>query len=299
MEIVLSEIHGFCRGVTKAIDVVESALKSDKKIYVYREIVHNRYVVERLKEKGVHFIDSIEDVPTDAILILPAHGTAQSIRNRAEKLNIVIIDAVCPIVGQMHKIVQECAKLKCLVVLIGKKNHAEVQGLLGCTDLPIVKVVENIKDVEILKESLSTYSGEMSCIIQTTTNAEEIKHIIDALKKYFPFIRVLNTTCHATRERQEAARNLASHVNLMLVIGSQNSSNSNRLMEIGIANGTPSYLIDSEESISPLWFEGIEKVGIVSGASTPKDLVERVVAYLHRTLNITRVSVLKCEKIIQ
>ena len=279
MEVVLAQPRGFCAGVERAIEIVERALvKYGPPVYVRHEIVHNRRVVDELKAKGAIFVEEVSEVPAGAVTIFSAHGVARAVETEANERGLTVIDATCPLVAKVHKEGQRYSALGHDVILIGHEGHPEVEGTLGQID-GNVHLISTAADVATLHVS---DSARLSYVTQTTLSVDDTREIIDALKRRFPSIKGpdVNDICYATQNRQQAVRELARDVDVLLVIGAKNSSNSNRLREIGAELSVPSYLIDDATALDPVWLVGKTRVGITAGASAPEALVEEVVARL-------------------
>lgn len=279
MEIILAQPRGFCAGVKRAIEIVERALSLyGSPIYVRHEIVHNKYVVEDLKAKGVVFVDTIDEVPEDAILIFSAHGVSSRVEEEARGRHLPVIDATCPLVTKVHREAIQSESEGRQIVLIGHAGHPEVEGTSGRVNQEVI-LVESIADLDDMQV---TTPDKLAYVTQTTLSVDDTKAIIDGLKERFPSIKGpgLKDICYATQNRQNAVRQLANMVDIILVIGAQNSSNSNRLRDVGMEMGTVSYLIDDAGSIDLNWFKGKERVGITAGASAPETLVERIIQFL-------------------
>ena len=275
MQVVLAQPRGLCAGVERAIDIVERALgKFGAPVYVRHEIVHNRYVVDDLRRKGAVFVNELDEVPAGAVTIFSAHGVAKRVEEVAAERGLPVIDATCPLVAKVHIEGRRYAAQAREVILIGHAGHAEVEGTMGQIPGPI-RLISTVADVERLEVS---DPERLAYVTQTTLSLDDTRTIIEALKKRFPAIVGPDTRdiCYATQNRQQAVRDLARKVDIILIIGSPNSSNSNRLKEIGLELGRPSYLIDDVEDLRPEWFEGVEKVGVTAGASAPEILVQRV-----------------------
>lgn len=288
MNILLAEPRGFCAGVDRAIQIVEKALeKFGAPIYVRHEIVHNKAVVESLKEQGAIFVKEIEEVPHGASVVFSAHGVAEKVYEDAEKKNLRIIDAACPLVKKVHNSAKRHDTKGRTIVLIGHAGHPEVEGTMGQIDgeMILVSSPEEVATLHIENTDSLAY------ITQTTLSTDETKDIIDALKVKYPQIQgpTKGDMCYATTNRQTAVRELSEKVDLLLVVGSSNSSNSRRLAELGEQLGVESYLIDSKDHIQPEWLEGKQRVGISSGASAPEHLVQGVVEWLKENSSIESV----------
>jgi 4-hydroxy-3-methylbut-2-enyl diphosphate reductase len=280
--VLLLKPRGFCAGVVRAIDIVKIALETfGAPIYVRREIVHNRYVVNELAEKGAIFVHEIEEVPDGQRVIYSAHGVSPAVREMSKKRHLRVIDATCPLVTKVHIEAVKFAKQGYSLVLIGHRDHDEIEGTLG--EAPAVtQVVSNVAEVEAL---VVPDPDRVAYLTQTTLSLDEARDIIHALKIKFPNIAGPHSQdiCYATENRQVAVRNVAHNAGLVLVVGSTNSSNSNRLVEVSRNLGTIGYLIDNSEAIDPKWLEGVTTVAVTAGASAPEVLVEDVVNYLRLT----------------
>ena len=286
MQALLANPRGFCAGVDRAIEIVESALEIyGAPIYVRHEVVHNKFVVDDLKTKGAVFVDEICDVPDDHTVIFSAHGVSQAVRKEAEDRGLRIFDATCPLVTKVHLEVIRHQKAGKETILIGHAGHPEVEGTLGQHDITLNKgaiyLVENTEDVKKLEVK---NPSQLAFVTQTTLSMDDTADVIDALREKFPEIKgpKKDDICYATQNRQEAVKTLASHCDLVLVVGSPSSSNSNRLREVSEKLGTPAYLIDNETEINKAWLEGVNKVGVTAGASAPDILVKRVIAQLEK-----------------
>ena len=279
MRIVLSEPRGFCAGVVRAIEVVELCLERyGAPVYVRHEIVHNRHVVEVLRDKGAIFIDDPEQAPDGAVLIFSAHGVSPAVRRRAQERDLRVIDATCPLVTKVHVEALRFARDGFEIVLVGHADHVEVEGTLGHAPEHMY-LVESVADVERLTVRDPTRLG---CLTQTTLSVDDTQQITAALKRRFPEIRLprKGDICYATQNRQNAVKTLAARAELLLVVGAPESSNSNRLVELGAQAGLRSFLVQDARDIEPSWLEGIEEVAVTAGASAPEVLVEEVVARL-------------------
>jgi 4-hydroxy-3-methylbut-2-enyl diphosphate reductase len=281
IRVILAQPRGFCAGVERAIDIVERALvKFGPPIYVRHEIVHNRHVVEDLRARGAVFVDELDEVPEGAMTVFSAHGVARKVENAAASRALPVIDATCPLVAKVHAEGRRYAGQGREIVLIGHAGHAEVEGTIGQID-GTVYLVQTVEDAHAL--SVQT-PEKLSYITQTTLSVDDTRGIIAALKARFPEIvgPDVRDICYATQNRQEAVHHLAELVDLILVVGSKNSSNSNRLREIGAELGRPSYLIDDAAHLQASWFDGIRRVGLTAGASAPEVLVQGVIEGLRR-----------------
>ena len=282
MKVLLANPRGFCAGVDRAIDIVERALAQlGPPIYVRHEVVHNRPVVEKLKSKGAIFLDDISDVPEGATLIFSAHGVSQAVRKLAAERKFNLFDATCPLVTKVHMEVARLAKKNNECVLIGHAGHPEVEGTMGQyhSERGGIYLVETVADVEKLqlKDSASCHY-----VTQTTLSVSDAMEIVTALKNKFPAIRgpKKEDICYATTNRQEAVAELAKLCDVMIVVGSVESSNSNRLKELAERLGCCSYLLDDASMLQREWFSGVDTIGVTAGASAPEDLVQHVVAQL-------------------
>lgn len=277
IEIILANPRGFCAGVERAIEIVERALtKYGPPIYVRHEIVHNKHVVQSLRAKGAVFVDEIDEVPEGAVTIFSAHGVAEKVEDAALKRGLPVIDATCPLVSKVHKEGQNQAGKGRQVILIGHRGHPEVEGTQGRIPGGVL-LVSDPGDVQGL---VVEDPDKLAYVTQTTLSVDETRATIDALKKRFPKIvgPDVKDICYATQNRQQAVRELAQTVDLLLVVGAKNSSNSNRLAELGSENGVPSYLIDDATMIKDEWLDGVAKVGLTAGASAPEELVQGVIS---------------------
>jgi 4-hydroxy-3-methylbut-2-enyl diphosphate reductase len=275
MRVILAQPRGFCAGVERAIEIVERALKKfGPPIYVRHEIVHNRHVVDDLRQRGAIFVDELNQVPDGAMTIFSAHGVAKKVEQDAAARNLPVIDATCPLVAKVHNEGRRYARQDREIVLVGHAGHAEVEGTIG--QVPgTVHLVQTAADVAGLN---IRDPDKLAYITQTTLSVDDTRGIIAALKARFPSIvgPDVRDICYATQNRQQAVRDLARHADLILVVGSRNSSNSNRLREIGEELGRPAYLIDDASAMRPEWFVGVSTVGVTAGASAPESLVRGV-----------------------
>jgi len=284
-KIVLAEPRGFCAGVERAINIVETALQRyGRPVYVRHEIVHNRNVVERLRAKGARFVDEIDEIPPGAVTIFSAHGVASGVEDRASERGLPIIDATCPLVSKVHIEGQRYANQGREIILIGHAGHPEIQGTMG----RITGRVHLISTPEEVAWLAVADPDKLAFITQTTLSVDDTRAVIEALKVRFPTIVGPDTKdiCYATQNRQRAARELARQVDVVLVVGAPNSSNSNRLREIAAESGVPSYLIEDARALDPHWLEGASAVGITAGASAPAVLVEDLIARLRELRDI-------------
>ena len=281
MRVVLAQPRGFCAGVERAVQVVERALaNSGSPVYVRHEIVHNRHVVDRLRSLGAVFVDELDQVPDGAVTVFSAHGVARSVEREAARRGLPVIDATCPLVAKVHAEGRRYAAQDREIVLIGHAGHAEVEGTIGQIDGP-VHLVQCVADVATLAVGTP---DRLAYITQTTLSVDDTRAIIAALQQRFPAIAGpdVRDICYATQNRQQAVRDLAGNVDIILVVGSKNSSNSNRLREIGEELGKPSYLIDDAAALEPAWFDGVSAVGVTAGASAPEMSVQGVLDGLRR-----------------
>lgn len=286
LHVILANPRGFCAGVTRAIDIVERAIdRFGAPVYVRHEIVHNRFVVDQLRAKGAVFVDELSDVPNGATTILSAHGVARTVELEAEQRNLPVIDATCPLVTKVHNQGRRYAKAGRRIVLIGHAGHAEVIGTIGQIDAPVL-LVSSAEEIAALPLDPAT---PIAYVTQTTLSVDDTRGIIAALHARFSDVvgPDVDDICYATQNRQTAVRKLAEVSDLLIVVGSRNSSNSNRLSEIGTEMGIRSYLVDGADDVDPAWLEGVETVGITAGASAPDSLVHDVIAALRCLREVT------------
>ena len=279
MEILLASPRGFCAGVDRAIEIVERTLdKYSAPVYVRHEIVHNRYVVDALKEKGAIFVESPSEASKDAPLIYSAHGVSPQVRDEAAGHGIHTIDATCPLVTKVHVEVKRMVKQGYEIIMIGHAGHVEVEGTMGQAPGQMY-LVETVKDVEKLEVRDASRLG---CVTQTTLSVDDTALVMESLKARYPEIILpkRNDICYATQNRQDAVKKLAEQANLVLIVGAPASSNSNRLVEVAAKLGIESHLIENAASIEPGWLEGVACVGVSAGASTPEFLIEQVIQRL-------------------
>jgi len=287
IRVVLAQPRGFCAGVERAIEIVERALeKYGPPIYVRHEIVHNRHVVERLRAKGARFVDEIDEIPPGAVTIFSAHGVASAIETRAGERGLPVIDATCPLVSKVHIEGQRYANQGREIILIGHAGHPEIEGTMG----RITGKVHLISRPEEVAKLQVGNPDKLAFITQTTLSVDDTRAVIEALKARFPSIVGPDTKdiCYATQNRQRATLELAKIVDVVLVVGAPNSSNSNRLREIAAEFGVPSYLIEDANALDPRWLDGVSAVGITAGASAPDELVEELV---ERLRDITEIEI--------
>ena len=288
MQIRLANTRGFCAGVDRAIEIVRKVLEQNgSPVYVKHEVVHNKTVVNELKGLGAVFVEEIEDVPTGEIVIYSAHGVSKVVQKDSEEKHLEVYDATCPLVSKVHAEVIKYSKLGYECILIGHQNHPEVEGTMGQFDASFggsIYLVENVDDVNNLEVN---NSSKLAYVSQTTLSIDDTQTIMDSLKRRFPDIHgpKTNDICYATQNRQDSVKQLALECDIVLVIGSINSSNSNRLKEIAERSGVESYLIDSSEDLDHKWLEGKTEVGITSGASAPEHLVKELVSLLQDNYN--------------
>lgn len=285
MQVLLSQPRGFCAGVVRAVEIVELALDIyGPPVYVYHEIVHNRHVVEDLQTQGAIFVENLDDVPKRSVTVFSAHGVSNAVVEKANRNNLEVIDATCPLVTKVHLQAQRYSKQGYELVIVGHPGHEEVEGTMGRVDGPVYLICTP-QEVELLQVR---DPHKLAYVTQTTLSIDDTRDIISALKRRFPKIQgpELNDICYATQNRQNAVRELAKQVDLILVVGALNSSNSNRLREVGEQCGVIAHLIKDETELDKSWFKDISKVGITAGASAPEILVQRVLNRL-RDLGVT------------
>jgi 4-hydroxy-3-methylbut-2-enyl diphosphate reductase len=279
IDVLLSEPRGFCAGVDRAIEIVEHALaKFGAPIYVRHEIVHNTYVVNDLKAKGAIFIEALDEVPAGATLVFSAHGVSRAVQDEARARGFQIFDATCPLVTKVHVEVAKLAKEGFEFIMIGHKGHPEVEGTMGQLDGGI-HLVEDAHDVGRISPKQTT---KLAVVTQTTLSVDDAAEIAAAIKARFPHVREpkQQDICYATQNRQDAVKLMSPQVDLVVVVGSPTSSNSNRLAEVARKLGTPAYMVDSADELQPHWFEGARRVGLTAGASAPEILVTQVIERL-------------------
>lgn len=279
MQVYLANPRGFCAGVDRAIEIVERSLELfGAPIYVRHEVVHNRFVVEDLRAKGAVFVDDLDQVPSGATVIFSAHGVSRNVREEAAHRNLRVFDATCPLVTKVHMEVARHRNNGTECILIGHAGHPEVEGTMGQAEGGIY-LVESVEDVESLQV---TDINNLAYVTQTTLSMDDTARIVTALRRCFPHIKgpKKDDICYATQNRQDAVKTLAKTVEVMLVVGSSNSSNSNRLREVAEGQGVRAYMIDGPEDIRREWLNGVTKLGLTAGASAPELLVQRIVARL-------------------
>ena len=282
MEIILANPRGFCAGVDRAISIVDRALDLfEAPIYVRHEVVHNKFVVNGLKDRGAVFVDELNEVPDDSTVIFSAHGVSKAVRNEAKNRGLKVFDATCPLVTKVHMEVSRTSRKDIECILIGHAGHPEVEGTMGQYESTQggIYLVESTEDVETLEIK---NSEKLYYCSQTTLSVDDTSDVIDALRKKFPLIQGprKDDICYATQNRQDAVRAIAEQVDLLLVVGAKNSSNSNRLRELAEKIGTTSYLIDTADDIEVSWLNNVDKVGVTAGASAPAILVQQVIEAL-------------------
>ena len=276
MKVYLGVPRGFCAGVVRAIDVVELALKKfGPPVYVKHEIVHNPHVVRSLEAKGAITVEHVEEIPAGAHVVFSAHGSPPEDFAKASERGLNVIDATCPLVTKVHNEARKYVREGRKIILVGHRGHQEVKGTMGQTDMHLVDDREPFRAPEVAPGT------PVTVLTQTTLSVDDTRRSIDQIKQKFSDVLVRNDLCYATTNRQAAVKELSKLVDLILVIGAPNSSNCNRLREVAEANGVTAYLLNGPEEMDPKWFEGVENVGITSGASPPEQLVEAVIQALH------------------
>ena len=285
MRVLLAQPRGFCAGVVRAIEIVERSLqKFGAPVYVRHEIVHNRHVVEKLEGMGAVFVESLDEIPDGAITIFSAHGVAQSIIDEAKSRGLPVLDATCPLVSKVHLQGKRYVGRGRALILIGHAGHPEVEGTMGQVDAPVhlVSTVEDVGRLDIPPDAPVAY------VTQTTLSVDDTRGVIAALRERFSDLQGPDVAdiCYATQHRQSAVRELCELVDLLLVVGSRNSSNSNRLREIGVEKGLPSHLIADGNELDPAWLTGVKTIGLTAGASAPEELVLDVIEALRRHGNV-------------
>jgi len=283
MEVILANPRGFCAGVDRAIEIVERALTLfGPPVYVRHEVVHNRFVVEGLRRKGACFVDELSEVPDGATVIFSAHGVPRRVEREAQRRGLQVFDATCPLVSKVHMEVVRHARAGTEVILIGHAGHPEVEGTLGRYDTSSGGAIYLVERKEQARELQVRDSGKVAYVTQTTLSMDDAAAIVALLKARFPHLQGphKDDICYATQNRQDAVKALANRCELVLVVGSPNSSNSNRLREVAERRGARAYLIDGPADIRPEWLVGVERIGVTAGASAPEVLVEQVLARL-------------------
>jgi 4-hydroxy-3-methylbut-2-enyl diphosphate reductase len=293
MQVILAQPRGFCAGVVRAIKIVERALEIyGAPVYVLHEIVHNRHVVEKLKQNGALFIEALSEAPSDAVTIFSAHGVSTAVMKEAEKRKLRVIDATCPLVTKVHLQAQRYSREGFEVIIIGHPGHPEVEGTRGWVEGPVY-VLSRKDEVERLKVR---NPNRLAYVTQTTLSLDDTREVIDALKRQWNNIQgpELSDICYATQSRQNTVRQLAKDIDLLLVVGARNSSNSNRLREVGEQRGLPAYLIEDMDDLNSAWFSEKTRVGITAGTSAPEAMVQKVLERL-RSYGVSRVSEMQGE----
>ena len=288
MQVLLASPRGFCAGVDRAIEIVERALVLyGPPVYVLHEIVHNRHVLEDFRGRGVRFVESMDEIPPGSVTIFSAHGVAEEVERRGKERGLRVIDATCPLVTKVHLQAQRYEKERREIVLVGHPGHPEVEGTQGRID-GSVHVLSTVEEVERL---VVANPEHLAYVTQTTLSVDDTRDVIEALKRRFPSIKgpELADICYATQNRQNAVKELTDRIDLLLVVGSPNSSNSNRLRELGARRGVVSHLIDSEQDLQAAWFRPGLRIGVTAGASAPEALVRKVLARLAE-LGVTAVT---------
>jgi len=278
MELILANPRGFCAGVDRAIEIVERALRRfGAPIYVRHEIVHNTFVVDDLKAKGAIFIEDLSDVPPGATLVFSAHGVSQAVRTQADARGFLVFDATCPLVSKVHVELAKLGKEGYEFIMIGPKGHPEVEGTMGQLSQGLY-LVDDVADVSRVRP----LGDKLAVVTQTTLSVDDAAEILAEVKRVFPHVREpkQQDICYATQNRQDAVKVLAPAVDVVVVVGSRTSSNSNRLRELAERLGTPAYMVDGADDLDPAWFEGRRRVGLTAGASAPDILVQEVIARL-------------------
>lgn len=285
IEIILAQPRGFCAGVERAIETVRLTLKRyGAPVYVLHEIVHNLHVLNELEQLGAVFVEDLADIPSGGICIFSAHGVSRAVEQAARQLGLKTVDATCPLVGSVHRMVEKYHGEGCDVLIIGHHGHPEVIGAAG----RVVGRVHVISSEQEARQCRVTDPGKVAYVTQTTLSREDIIGIVEIFKLRFPDIRgPASNICFATQNRQDAVKRLAEQTDLILVVGSKNSSNSNRLREVAQRHGTPGYLIDDSGDLQVSWFDGIQKVGITAGASAPERLVRGVIDWIRERREAT------------
>lgn len=291
-KVLLAKPRGFCAGVVRAVDIVEHALEIlPHPIYVYHEIVHNRYVVQDLQKRGAIFVQDLEEIPEGAVCIFSAHGVSPEVRATAKKKKMIAFDATCPLVTKVHMEAVKFANEGYSLILIGHPGHEEVEGTMGEAPMQLVASVEDVEKLEVPNPE------KVVCLTQTTLSLDDTQHIVDALHRKFPRLKspAKDDICYATQNRQNAVKKIAREADVILVIGSSNSSNSQRLREVSLSVGVPAYLINEETEIREEWLKDARVVGVTAGASAPEAFVKRVIDYL-RSLGAESVKEVEAEE---
>ncbi len=284
MKILLANPRGFCAGVDRAIDIVERAIELfGAPIYVRHEVVHNRFVVDRLRDMGAVFVDELDEVPVDATVIFSAHGVSKAVQAEARRRGLRVFDATCPLVTKVHMEVARYAREARDVILIGHEGHPEVEGTMGQFDATPGGRIRLVEDVEDVGRLDVRDPARVGVVTQTTLSVDDTAEVLDALQRRYPALVMprREDICYATQNRQDAVKSLVESCDVIVVVGSQSSSNSNRLREIAEKAGKRGFLVDGPDDLRPEWFEGVATVGVTAGASAPELLVQKVVARLH------------------
>lgn len=283
MEIVLANPRGFCAGVDRAIAIVNRALECfEHPIYVRHEVVHNKFVVDDLRQRGAIFVDELDEVPDDNIVIFSAHGVSKAVQEEAQRRGLKVFDATCPLVTKVHIEVTKYARNGYEAILIGHHGHPEVEGTMGQYDTQFGGKIYLVEDEQDVADLIVNDPAHLAFVTQTTLSIDDTAKVIEALRNKFPKIEGprKDDICYATQNRQDAVRNLAEQADVVLVVGSPNSSNSNRLRELAQRMQKPAYLVDNANELEKLWFDGIQKVGVTAGASAPEILIKQVLQRL-------------------
>ena len=283
IKVTLANPRGFCAGVDRAIDIVERAIEIfGAPIYVKHEVVHNKFVVDELRQKGAIFVEELHEIPDDTTVIFSAHGVSQAVRKEAKDRQLKVFDATCPLVTKVHMEVTRYSKAGHECILIGHVGHPEVEGTMGQFDTSDGGQMYLVEDVDDVNDLVVNNPEHLAYVTQTTLSMDDTASVIDALRQRFPNIQgpKKDDICYATQNRQDAVKGLAKESDLVLVVGSPNSSNSNRLREVSERIGTEAYLIDNETEINRDWLKGKKRIGLTAGASAPAELVENVIAKL-------------------
>lgn len=290
MEINLANPRGFCAGVDRAIAIVNRALEVfGRPIYVRHEVVHNKFVVDDLRQRGAVFVDELDQVPDNTIVIFSAHGVSQAVQNEATRRGLKVFDATCPLVTKVHMEVTRYARTGVEAILIGHAGHPEVEGTMGQYDTQFGGQIYLVEDEQDVANLVVNNPQKLAFVTQTTLSVDDTARVIDALRLKFPAIQGprKDDICYATQNRQDAVKTLAQNCDIVLVVGSPNSSNSNRLRELAERMGSKAYLIDNAEQLQKEWFDSITKIGLTAGASAPEVLIQQVVARLQEWGGLT------------
>ena len=269
-KIIVAQPHGFCAGVERAINILDVAVKQNKKVFCLHELVHNPFVVDDFKKKGVIFVDSLDEIPDNSVVVFSAHGVSPKVKDLAKSKHLKVIDATCPLVELVHKKVKTYYDEGYSIIYIGKKGHIEVEGVLGEAPMQVINSEKDIDNIKIDKEKIV-------CLTQTTLSVDDAKYLVEKLKQKFPDIVIESGICDATQQRQDAVKQLAKECDLILVLGAKNSSNSQRLVETAKKQGVKAYLILDKSEINEDWLKNVNILGITSGASCPEFLLKELV----------------------